>query len=205
MKVFVAQSYPTHWDPTDCRRPGSSVHGILQARIEEQNAISYSKQSSPPRDWTCISLPLKLWEALNLLPQASVLFRLFTDWAPQTWISSSWQFFTNLLFLCLKSIKAACFGHFLGLISMRPPCTQLKFLFLLLICFVSILLLVQPQELRGVEGEIFPSLTRVTSSGNSKRLLRHIFWLFSTTCSVSRSQARTPMFLVMLFTCLHLT
>lgn len=59
--------------------------------------------------------------------------------------------------LCLKSIKAACFGHFLGLISMRPPCTQLKFLFLLLICFVSVLLLVQPRTQDG-EGRISPSL-----------------------------------------------
>ena len=57
--------------------------------------------------------------------------------------------------LCLKSIKAACFGHFLGLISMRPPCTQLKFLFLLLICFVSVLLLVQPRTQDG-EGGNFP-------------------------------------------------
>ena len=30
------------------------------------------------------------------------------------------------MFLCLKSIKAACLGHFLGPISMRPPCTWIK-------------------------------------------------------------------------------
>ena len=29
----VAQSYPTLCDPVDCSLPGSSVHGILQARI----------------------------------------------------------------------------------------------------------------------------------------------------------------------------
>ena len=33
MCVLVAQSCPTHWDPMDCSPPGSSVHGILQARI----------------------------------------------------------------------------------------------------------------------------------------------------------------------------
>ena len=42
-------------DPMDCSPPGSSVHGISQARILEWAAISFSKASSPPRDWTCIS------------------------------------------------------------------------------------------------------------------------------------------------------
>ena len=35
MKVLIAQSYPTLCDPMDCSLPGSSVHGILQARILE--------------------------------------------------------------------------------------------------------------------------------------------------------------------------
>ena len=42
----------------DCSPPGSSVHGILQTRILEWVAVSTSKGSSPPRDWThvyCIS------------------------------------------------------------------------------------------------------------------------------------------------------
>ena len=34
---------------------GSSVHGILQARIVKWVAISFSKGSSPPRDWTRVS------------------------------------------------------------------------------------------------------------------------------------------------------
>ena len=37
----------------DCRLPGSSVHGISQARILEWGAISFSRGSSQPRDWTC--------------------------------------------------------------------------------------------------------------------------------------------------------
>ena len=37
--VLVAQSCPTLYDPTDCSPPGSSVHGILQARILEWIAI----------------------------------------------------------------------------------------------------------------------------------------------------------------------
>ena len=39
----------------DCSPPGSSVRGILQARILEWGAISFSRGSSWPRDWTCIS------------------------------------------------------------------------------------------------------------------------------------------------------
>ena len=49
------QSCPTLWDPVDCCPPGSSVHGILQVRILEWVAISFTRGSSWPRDWTCNS------------------------------------------------------------------------------------------------------------------------------------------------------
>ena len=55
----VAQSCPTLYDPMDCRPPGSCVHGISQARILEWVAISFSRGSSWPRDWTCVSLALQ--------------------------------------------------------------------------------------------------------------------------------------------------
>ena len=48
----VAQSCPTLWDPTDCSPPGSSVCGVLQARILEWAAISFSRGSSQPGDQT---------------------------------------------------------------------------------------------------------------------------------------------------------
>ena len=38
----VAQSCPTLSDPMDCSLPGSSVHGIFQARILEWGAIAFS-------------------------------------------------------------------------------------------------------------------------------------------------------------------
>ena len=38
-------------DPMDCSLPGSCVHGILQARILEWAAISFSRRSSKPRNW----------------------------------------------------------------------------------------------------------------------------------------------------------
>ena len=42
-------------DPMDCSLPGSSVHGILQARIMEWVAIPCSKGPSRPRDRTLVS------------------------------------------------------------------------------------------------------------------------------------------------------
>ena len=51
----VAQSRPTLCDPMDCSLSGSSVYGILQARILEWVAISFSRGSSQPRDQTQVS------------------------------------------------------------------------------------------------------------------------------------------------------
>ena len=38
----VAQSCPTLSDPMDCSLPGSSIHGIFQARVLEWGAIAFS-------------------------------------------------------------------------------------------------------------------------------------------------------------------
>ena len=46
---LVAKSSLTLCDPMDCRQPGSSVHGILQSRILEWFATSFSMGSSQPR------------------------------------------------------------------------------------------------------------------------------------------------------------
>ena len=48
--VLVTQSFPTLCDPMDCSLLGSSIHGIVQARILECSAIPLSKGSSRPRD-----------------------------------------------------------------------------------------------------------------------------------------------------------
>ena len=42
----VAQSCPTLLDPMDCSLPGSSVHGIFQARVLEWGAIAFSEPHS---------------------------------------------------------------------------------------------------------------------------------------------------------------
>ena len=47
----LAQSCSTLCDPTDCSLPGSSVHGISQARILEWVAISFSRGIFPTQGW----------------------------------------------------------------------------------------------------------------------------------------------------------
>ena len=42
-------------DPMDCSLPGSSIHGIFQARVLEWVAISFSRRSSQSKDWTQVS------------------------------------------------------------------------------------------------------------------------------------------------------
>ena len=71
---LVVQSCLTLCDPLDCSPPGSSVHGILQARILEWVAISFSRESSWPRDRTQVS-----WTAS----------RFFTNWATRKAHTSS--------------------------------------------------------------------------------------------------------------------
>ena len=50
-------------DPINCSLPGSSVHGILQARILEWVAIPFSREASPPR-----SPALQVYSLLSQLP-----------------------------------------------------------------------------------------------------------------------------------------
>ena len=52
---LITQWCPTLCDPMDCSPPGSSVKGILQARILKWVAISFSRGSSWPRNWTQVS------------------------------------------------------------------------------------------------------------------------------------------------------
>ena len=55
MACVSAQSCPTLCILVDCSPPGSSVHGISQARIQDWLAISYSRGSSQPKDGTHVS------------------------------------------------------------------------------------------------------------------------------------------------------
>ena len=52
---YFFESCPSLCNSMDCHLPGSSVHGILQARMLEWVAISSSRGSSQPRDQTHVS------------------------------------------------------------------------------------------------------------------------------------------------------
>ena len=59
----VAQSCPTLCDPMDCSPPGSSLHGILQARVLEWVAIAFSREPPllfPMVAISIITFPLKV-------------------------------------------------------------------------------------------------------------------------------------------------
>ena len=71
---------PTLCDPTDCSPPGSSAHGISQARILEWAAISSSMGSSRPRDRTRISCIDKLFTPLCHLGIPKLRVRLTKQW-----------------------------------------------------------------------------------------------------------------------------
>ena len=80
------------WDPMDCSPPGSSVHGILQARTLELVAIFFSRGSSQPRDRTrvpcisCISRRIlyhwTTWEARSLFNKGTLEGSTLMIWAP---------------------------------------------------------------------------------------------------------------------------
>ena len=62
------------FNPLDCSPPGSSAGENIQARILETAAISYSREFSWPRDWTCL-LCLLHWQSdsLPLVPPENPL------------------------------------------------------------------------------------------------------------------------------------
>ena len=78
----VAQSCLILCDPMDCSLPGSSIHGIFQARVLEWGAISFSRGSSSPKDQTRVS---------------HIVGRHFTVWATR----EVFFFFTSYHFLVL--------------------------------------------------------------------------------------------------------
>ena len=119
----VTQSCLTLWGPMDCSQPSSSARGIFQARILEWGAISFSRGSSWPRDWTCISCvscigirfftcwangeshqgclePLLKWLALKWKLTFSSLvataeFSKFADIEWSTWTASSFRIWNS--------------------------------------------------------------------------------------------------------------
>ena len=84
----VLQLCPTLCDPMDCSPPGSSVHGIFQARVLEYGAISFSRGSSQPRDQTRVSHTagrcFTMWITTNC-------GKFLKRWEYQTTLPASWE------------------------------------------------------------------------------------------------------------------
>ena len=78
-----AKSLQSYWTLWDCSPPGSSVYGILQARILEWVSMPSSRGSSQPRDWNrvfCIAGRLvTIWANKEALYLASVEFKSFAS------------------------------------------------------------------------------------------------------------------------------
>ena len=78
----VAQLCPTLFDPMDCSTPESSVHGIFPARILGRVAISCSRGSSWPRDWSHVSY-------ISCIGRR-ILYHCATDLKNQKWQNFVW-------------------------------------------------------------------------------------------------------------------
>ena len=97
----VAQSCPTVCDPMDGSLPCFSVHAIFQARVLEWVAISFSRGSSWPRDWTQVSC---------------IAGRRFTLWATRVPPKFSWLVYSSsTVFLfrtsCFEIIHASGYHY----------------------------------------------------------------------------------------------
>ena len=77
---LVAQLCLTLCDPMDCSPPGSSVHGILQARILEWIAMPSSRGPSRARDWTRIS-------CVSCIADGFFMHRVTWEAQPNKWIN----------------------------------------------------------------------------------------------------------------------
>ena len=83
VKVLVVQSCPTLCDPMDCSPPGSSVGGILQARILQWVAMPFSRVSSLPRDGTWVSWIVGrffiIWATREAYKYIKVIYKLIVN------------------------------------------------------------------------------------------------------------------------------
>ena len=83
---LVSQSCPTLGDPMVCRPPGSSVHGIFQARRLVWVAISFSRGSSPPSDRTPVScIADGFWESSSIILTNSKKLDNMICWLVRLW------------------------------------------------------------------------------------------------------------------------
>ena len=129
--LCCAQSWPTLCNPMDCRLPGTSVYGILQARILEWVAMPSSRGSSWPSDWTCISYvscngKRILYHKHSLgSPHQFTSFSLTSSPCPPVLINMSYLLVSHnsscLSSLC-KSYMNCCLSSQTFLVELEFPC-----------------------------------------------------------------------------------
>ena len=93
MIVLVTQSCPTLCNPMYCRPPGSSVHGILQARILEWVAIVFSRGIFQIQG-----------SNLDLLLCRQILYSLSHQGSPNPLYSKEFYYIREIRFLFLRGI-----------------------------------------------------------------------------------------------------
>ena len=94
----VAQSCLTLSDPMDCSPPGSSVHGIFQARVLEWGAIAFSWYNLHTIKFTslkCTIQWLSIYSTRGMILKCGIFFFL-VDW---TWFHNWMSVLFNALFL----------------------------------------------------------------------------------------------------------
>ena len=63
----------------DCNPPGSSVHGVLQAKMQERIAVPSSKGSSKPRDQTCVSHTIGTFFTIEPLGKLHIEWQIWVN------------------------------------------------------------------------------------------------------------------------------
>ena len=76
----VAQSCPTLRDPMDCIPPGSSVHGILQARVLEWGAIAFP-QNVRHQHWLDIRFPPQVEDKRKGIVNLPICLKMHTNFS----------------------------------------------------------------------------------------------------------------------------
>ena len=146
----VTQSCPTLCDPMDCSLPGSSVHGIFQAKILEWVSISFSREFSWPRDWTRVSCIVgrrfTVW-ATREAPTPTLSFRSQLNYFLRE--GFLWSFY-NLLFFLITH----CIFSFL---TQNPFCNYIFMCFILFMFVLSFIIC-------SIRGKILPTLFTIVYS-----------------------------------------
>ena len=98
----VAQSCPTLSDPRDCSLPGSSIHGVLQARVLEWVAIAFSEGDNI--HLLCEHIQFTLFHVPNISGSYAILFFTALDFPFTSRYNHTWVLFSLWLSLFILSV-----------------------------------------------------------------------------------------------------